>query len=269
MTATDQHVEMQRDGPMATVVLNRPETGNAWTPDAARQMADCADRLRFDAAVRVVVVAAEGPAFCAGTDLAALEAGVAGRTPGERVRNSFEQLRWMHERLDTLAHLPQPVIMAVHGPCIGAGLELAMMGDIRVAGSDAEFGLPEPQMGVALQAGGDLRLAAEVGAGWAKLLALTGRRVDAATALRIGLVQDVVPPGELRAAAGALAAEIAANAPLAVQGIKRTINFFGERGLADAMRFEAANASVCLVSDDLRHAVRAGPGRSRTGFEGK
>jgi enoyl-CoA hydratase/carnithine racemase len=266
MTEADRYVEMESDGATATIVLNRPEAGNAWTPDSARQITDCADRLRFDPDVRVVIVRGEGPAFCAGADLAALEARAAGRTPCERIRNSFEQLRWIHERFETLAHIPQPVIMAIHGSCLGAGLELAMMGDLRVAATDAEFGLPEPRQGVAAEAGGDLRLAAEVGAGWAKLLALTGRRIDAATALRIGLVQQIVPAGELLATARALAGEIAANAPLAVEGIKRTINFFVERGLSEAMRFEAASASVCLISDDLGDAVRAG---SAATFEGK
>jgi enoyl-CoA hydratase/carnithine racemase len=269
MTATDRYVEMERDGATATIVLNRPEAHNAWTPDSARQITECTDQLRFDPDVRVVVVRAEGPAFCAGTDVAALEARVAGRTPGERVRNSFEQLRWMHERFETLAHVPQPVIMAIHGSCLGPGLELAMMGDLRVASTDAEFGLPEPRQGVAVEAGGDLRLAAEVGAGWAKLLALTGRRIDAAAALRIGLVQQVVAPGELQATVAALADEIAGNAPLAVQGIKRTINFFVERGLSEAMRFEAASASVCLISDDLGDAVRAGSAGRAATFGGK
>jgi enoyl-CoA hydratase/carnithine racemase len=269
MTATDRYVEVERDGTTATIVLNRPEALNAWTPDSARQITEIADGLRFDHQIRAVVVRAEGAAFCAGADLAALESRAVGRSPGERVRDTFEQLRWIHERLQTLAHLPQPVIMAIHGLCLGAGLELAMMGDLRVAASDAWFGLPEPQLGVSVEAGGDLRLAGEVGAGWAKLLALTGRRIDAGTALRIGVVQQVVAPDALVPAARDLAAEIAANAPLAVQGIKRTINFFAERGLAEAMRFEAASAALCFVSDDLQEALEAGSAGQPARFGGK
>jgi enoyl-CoA hydratase len=269
MTANDRYVEMERDGATATIVLNRPAALNAWTPDSARQIGDLADTLRFDQEVRVVIVRAEGAAFCAGAELAAFGGRAAGSSPGERVRDVFEQLRFLHERLQTLAHLPQPVIMAIHGLCLGAGLELAMMGDLRVAAGDASFGLTEPQFGVAVDAGGDLRLAAEVGAGWAKLLALTGRRIDAATALRIGVVQQVVSPVALMPTVHDLASEIAANAPLAVQGIKRTINFFAERGLAEAMRFEAASAAVCFLSDDLREAMRAGSAGGNVQFGGK
>jgi enoyl-CoA hydratase len=250
-------IRLERDGPTATIVLDDAETGNAWTRESARQIVEAAEELRFDPDVRAVIVRAEGSTFCAGTDLADLEARALGRSPGERVRNWFEQLRWLHERLATLAHLPQPVIVAVQGACLGSGLEVAMMGDLRVAATDAEFGLPEPGFGFPPETGGELRLAEEAGAGWAKLLAFTGRRLDAATALRIGIVQQVVALDDLLPTVTALAAEIAANAPMAVQGIKRTINSFAEQGLADAMRFEAIGASLCMVSDDMHEGVRA------------
>jgi enoyl-CoA hydratase/carnithine racemase len=265
---SQRYIDLQRDGATATIVLDHSETANTWTLESARQIVEVAEQLRFDAEVRAVIVRAEGAAFCAGTDLADLEARATGRSPGERVRNWFEHLRWLHERLATLAHLPQPVIMAIQGPCLGSGLELAMMGDLRVAASDAEFGLPEPRFGFPPETGGELRLAEESGAGWAKLLAFTGRRLDAATALRIGIVQQVVPPGELLSTVRDLAAEIATNAPLAVQGIKRTINSFVEQGLVDAMRFEAISASLCMVSDDLHEGVRARSAAQSANFGG-
>ena len=261
-------IRLERDGRTATIVLDRPETGNTWTLESARQIVEAAEELRFDPEVRAVIVRAEGEAFCAGTDLADLEARVLGRSPGERVRNWFEQLRWLHERLATLAQLPQPVIMAIQGGCLGSGLELAMMGDLRVAASDAVFGLPEPRFGFPPETGGELRLAEAAGAGWAKLLAFTGRRLDAEGALRIGIVQQVVAPDALLRTVGDLAAEIAGNAPLAVQGIKRTINSFAEQGLGDAMRFEAIGASLCMVSDDLREGMRAESSRSAATFGG-
>jgi enoyl-CoA hydratase/carnithine racemase len=261
-------VELERDGPVATLVLNRPAERNAWSWESARQITEHAEDLRFDPEIRVVVVRAEGPAFCVGVDVGLLDEGIAGRSPAERVRNAYERIRWIHERFNVLANLPQPVVVAIQGECLGAGLELAMMGDVRVAADDAELALPEPQLGVAIDAGGDLRLATEIGAGWAKLLAMTGRRVDAATAHRIGIVQQVVPAADLGAVARALADEIAANAPLAVQGIKRTINFWAEQGLAEALRFEAASASVCFVSDDLAEGVRAATADRLAKFEG-
>ena len=120
-----------------------------------------------------------------------------------------------------------------------------------------------------IDAGGDLRLAHEIGAGNAKLLALTGRRIDAETALRLGVVQEVVERDDLDAAAVGLAHEIAANAPLAVQGIKRTINGFTERGLTEAMRFEAMSAAVEFVSDDMTLGYAAKAKRETAEFEGK
>jgi enoyl-CoA hydratase/carnithine racemase len=159
--------------------------------------------------------------------------------------------------------------MAIHGHCLGAGLEIALMGDVRIAADDALFALPEPKVGVSLDAGGDLRLVTELGAGWTRLLAFTGRRIDAATALRIGIVQEVVPRAELLAHVRALAGEIAANAPLAVQGIKRTINFQAERGLAEALRFEAASAAPLFTSDDMARGYQAMAEKKTPEFEGK
>jgi enoyl-CoA hydratase len=124
-------------------------------------------------------------------------------------------------------------------------------------------------VGVSVDAGGDLRLARDAGAGWAKLLALTGRRIDAATAERIGVVQLVTTRDELDATAMSLAREIAANAPLAVQSIKRTVNAFADRGLADALRFEAMSAAVEFVSEDMPAGYAARAAKQDVRFEGK
>jgi len=269
MTAAPSFIDLEVEGPLATLVLNRPEKLNAWSWESARQLAAHADALRFRDDVRVVIVRAEGRAFCAGVDLGMPEDRITGRSPAEKTRNYYERFRWVHERFHVLANLPQPVLMAIHGHCLGAGLEIAMMGDIRIAADDAQFALPEPKVGVSIDAGGDLRLVTELGAGWTRLLAFTGRRIDAATALRIGIVQEVVPRAELVAHVRALAAEIAANAPLAVQGIKRTINFQAERGLAEALRFEAASAAPLFTSDDMAHGYEAMAEKRKPEFEGK
>jgi enoyl-CoA hydratase len=143
------------------------------------------------------------------------------------------------------------------------------MCDIRVAADDAIFALPEAQVGVSIDAGGDLRLAHEVGAGYAKLLALTGRRIDAATAAQLGIVQQVTTRDELVPAAMAIAADIAANAPLAVQSIKRTIDAFAYRGLPEVLKFEAMSASVEFVSDDMPAGYAAKAKKQQAEFEGK
>ena len=175
----------------------------------------------------------------------------------------------MHERFALLADLPQPVVMAIHGYCLGAGLEVAMMGDIRIAADDARFALPEPKVGVSIDAGGDLRLISEIGAGATRLLAFTGRRIDAETALRLGIVQEVVPRDVLREHVRALGLEIAANAPLAVQAIKRTINYRAQQGLAEALRFEAASAAPLFTSDDMALGYKAMAAKQTPEFEGK
>jgi enoyl-CoA hydratase/carnithine racemase len=269
MSERERYIRLERDGPIATLVLDRPEKLNAWSWESARQITTHADALRFDADVRVVIVRAEGRAFCAGVDLGMPEDRITGRSPAEKVRNYYEKFRWVHERFHVLANLPQPVLMAVHGHCLGAGLEIAMMGDIRIAADDAQFALPEPKVGVGIDAGGDMRLVSELGAGWTRLLAFTGRRIDAQTALRIGIVQEVVPRESLEKHVRALAEEIAQNAPLAVQAIKRTINHWAERGLAEALRFEAASAAVNFVSDDMALGYKAMAAKQPAKFEGK
>jgi enoyl-CoA hydratase len=262
-------IRLEREPPLAWIVLDHAEKLNAWSWESARQIAAHADALRFDDAIRVVIVRAEGRAFCAGVDLGMPEDRITGRSPAEKTRNYFEKFRWVHERFAVLAGLPQPVIMAIHGYCLGAGLEVAMMGDIRIAADDARFALPEPKVGVSIDAGGDLRLVQEIGAGWTKLLALTGRRIDAETAARIGIVQEVVPKDALVDHVRALGEEIARNAPLAVQAIKRTVNYRAEQGLAEALRFEAASAAPLFTSDDMAQGYKAMAAKEDPDFEGK
>lgn len=269
MSDRPELIRLEIDPPIASLVLDHPEKLNAWSWESARQISAHADTLRFDDRVRVVIVRAEGRAFCAGVDLGMPEDRITGRSAAEKARNYFEKFRWVHERFQVLAGLPQPVLMAIHGYCLGAGLEIAMMGDIRIAAEDAKFALPEPKVGVSIDAGGDLRLASEIGAGWTKLLALTGRRIDAGTALRIGIVQEVVAVDALQSHVQSLAEEIAANAPLAVQAIKRTVNFRAAQGLTEALRFEAASAAPLFTSDDMTEGYRAMAAKQPPEFEGK
>jgi enoyl-CoA hydratase/carnithine racemase len=269
MTDHPSLIRVERDDEIATIVLDNPDKLNAWSWESARQITAIADELRFDDRVRVVIVRAEGRAFCAGVDLGMPEDRISGRSPAEKMRNYYEKFRWVHERFKVFSNLPQPVLMAIHGYCLGAGLEVAMMGDIRVAADDAKFALPESRVGVSIDAGGDMRLAHEIGAGWTKLLAMTGRQIDAETALRIGIVQEVVPRDDLIGHVRNLASEIAGNAPLAVQAIKRTINYRAEQGLNEAMQFEAASAAALFTSDDMQRGYKAMANKEDPKFEGK
>ncbi|MFL6238467.1 MAG: enoyl-CoA hydratase/isomerase family protein [Actinomycetes bacterium] len=254
---------------IAVLTLDKPDKLNAWSWETSRQLGARADQIRFDERVRAVLVRANGRAFCAGVDLGMPEDRVTGRSQAEKVRNYYEGIRWVHERFRVFSDLPQPIVVAVQGYCLGFGFELALMADIRVAAADAQFALPEAQVGVGIDAGGDLRLAHEVGTGWAKLLALTGRRIDAATAERLGIVQQVVAPEDLETTALGIAQEIAANAPLAVQSIKRSIDNWSWRGMTEALRFSVMSASVEFISDDMPAGYAAKAAKKPVTFEGK
>ncbi len=262
-------LDLQVEGDVALLTLNNPEKLNAWSWEATRQLGARANQIRFDERVRVVLLQGNGRAFCAGIDLGMPEDRVTGRSPAEKARNYYEGIRWAHDQFRAFAELPQPIVCAVQGYCLGFGFELALMADIRICAEDAKFGLPEAQVGVSIDAGGDLRLAHEVGTGWAKLLAMTGRRIDAAAAARLGIVQEVTSLEDLAPTARALAAEIAANAPLAVQSIKRTIDGFAFRGFTEAIRFEAMSASIEFVSEDMPAGYAAKAKKQQATFEGK
>ncbi|GHB58125.1 putative enoyl-CoA hydratase/isomerase [Streptomyces cirratus] len=264
----EQRIRLEVTDAVAVLTLCRPDRLNGWSWESTRQLGLLADRIRFDPDVRVVLLRAEGRAFCAGIDVTAPGGDITGESGAERTRNYYEGIRWAHERFAVLAGLPQPVVAAVQGYCLGFGFELALMADIRVAAEDAVFALPEAGVGVAVDAGGDLRIARDAGAGWAKFLALTGRRIDAATAERRGLVQVVVPGAELDATARAVAAEIAANAPLAVQGIKRAVDAYADAALPAALDRVAMTAALTLTSRDASEGYGAKAARRPPHFTG-
>jgi enoyl-CoA hydratase/carnithine racemase len=268
--SSSEAVTLEIEGPVATVSFNRPEKLNAWSFEMGMELHRRMAELAEDRDVRVVVLKGNGRAFCAGVDLKPdVRDRIVGRSPAERVSNTYHRYRGSHRRTRFIEEMPQPIIVALHGYCLGAGLEIAMLGDIRIAAEGTVFGCPEARIGVAIDCGLDMRLAEEVGPGWAKWITLSGRRFDAAKALALGLVQEVHPADALLTEARKLADEIAANAPLAVQAIKRTIDQWSKRGLDDALRFEALNAAVGFVSDDLVEGFASGREKRAPRFEGK
>ncbi|MFJ9037286.1 enoyl-CoA hydratase/isomerase family protein [Streptomyces sp. NPDC102406] len=253
---------------IGVLTLCRPAKLNAWSWESTRQLGVLADRIRFDDRIRVILLRAEGRAFCAGIDVGAPGSGIEADSDSARTQGYYEGIRWAHERFAAFAGLPQPVVAAVRGYCLGFGFELALMADVRVAADDAVFALPETGLGVAVDAGGDLRIAREAGAGWAKFLALTGRRIDADTAHRLHLLQQVVPGAELERAAHGVAAEIAANAPLAVRSVKRDIDAYADHGLGAALDRVAMSAALTLTSDDATEGFAAKGDRRPPTFRG-
>ena len=265
-------LRVDRDGPVATITFDRPEKLNAWAWGPTNELCAAADEIRFDPSVRAVVLQGEGRAFCAGEDLKPETDGVEERHPGrsaaERTLLAYERAKYCFERWGVVDQLPQPVIAAVHGYCLGAGLELAMLADIRGAATDAVFALPQVTLGIQVVAGADLRMVSELGVGRTKLLAMTGRRFGAAEAEEWGLVQQVVAPEDLRPTAMALAQEIAHNAPLAVQGVKRAVNFVAYRGFTEAAKYEAMASSVLWSSDDVTNGFAAKARKEQADFDG-
>lgn len=215
---TTGRVTLSADGPVATLLLDRPAKHNALTPEMLTDLDAMLTALDADRTVHAVVVAAAGTrSFCAGADihrfktLAPLDMWATWTRLGLRV-------------LEHLARLRQPTVAAVHGDAYGGGLELALACDLRVLSRHATLGLTEVGLGTVPGWGGTGRLPAAIGVARAKELIFTGTPIDATRAADWGLVNQVVPAGEVRAAATALAARIAGRAPIAVQMAKQAVD---------------------------------------------
>lgn len=221
---------------VAVITLRRPEVLNALDSASHLALARAITDLERDDLVGAVVIAGEGRAFCSGSDLAEI-GGLTGQAEQDYVALDFATK-------NRIATCTKPVIAAIQGHCVGGGLELALACDLRVAGEDALFSMPEVSLGSLPGSGGLQRLPRLVGVGVATDWILTGRRVDAAEALRHGLVTRLVPAGEHRAAAVALAAELAAKSPLALRLAKVALNPepLADRGLVAAFQMLAGDA---------------------------
>jgi enoyl-CoA hydratase len=239
------------DGPLAAVALltlDRPEQLNALSFALVEQLGELLAVLDEDPGCRAIVITGSGDrAFAAGADIRELAA---------------ESPRSLHERdpfavLDGIGRLRTPVIAAVRGFALGGGAELAMACDMVIAGDDAHFGQPEIRIGVIPGAGGTQRLARAIGKARAMELILTGRRIDAREAERLGLVTAVVPGPETVAKALELAGRIAGQAPLAVAAAKASIVAAQETTLAHGLRAERDHFEALFDTDDQREGMLA------------
>ncbi|MBI5445301.1 MAG: enoyl-CoA hydratase/isomerase family protein [Deltaproteobacteria bacterium] len=261
-------VRLEAEGPIGWLILDRPDRMNALSLDAFRAVGEGVRRLDKDPEVRVIVLRAEGRAFCTGIDLSALdellaEPDAAGR---ERLRREILELQ---EDLGAPERAAKPVIAAVHGYCLGAGLDLLTACDIRIAEASATFAVRETKVGLVADVGTLQRLPAIIGEGWFRELALTGRNFTAEEALRLGFVTRVCPDREaLLAEARALAGEIAANSPLAVQGTKEVSRFSREHGVRAGLEYVAVKNAALLHCEDLKEALRALQERRTPSFRG-
>jgi enoyl-CoA hydratase/carnithine racemase len=240
------------DGAIATITFSNLAKRNALTLHMRRALVSMVNKVHDDPAVRVVVLTGDGDeAFVAGADLSEL-AGHA--TPAELLREAMQLDAELAAAWDRLA---KPVVAMIQGYCIGAGLLLALDADFRIAADGSQFAIPAARLGLGLGAAYVEGLAATVGSSWAAEMLFSARRLSAAEALRIGLVNHVVPPHDLRPFTMALAADIARNAPLTIAATKAAIRQLRlEPAQRDHARIDAMTAA-CTQSDDLREGQTA------------
>ena len=243
-------VQVEIKAPVATITLNKPERLNALDFEMWEGIGEACRAVDAAPDVRVAVLMGAGGCFCAGLDV--------------KAGSTLNQLG-----LDASPGKALPVIATIQRACMGAGVELAVCCDIRVAAEGTVFSIPEVQLGIVPDMGGTQRLPRTIGIGYAKELIYSARRIDAAEALRIGLVNHVYPAGELQARVAELAAEIAANAPLAVQAAKQSINGTYWRDRQAWLDWEAAQAAGPLLSEDRKEGMKAAAERTRANFQGK
>lgn len=251
-------VRLETEGFTATVTLARPEKLNALTALMLAELETIAAGLERRDDIRVVLVTGSGPkAFCAGADIADWGA----YAPLDFGRH---WVREGHRIFDRWARLRQPLVAVLNGIAFGGGLELAATADLRVAETHARLGLPEARIGIIPGWSGTQRLVRRVGPGTVKRLAFTGEPVDAAEALRLGLVDYVCPTGEGMAFARALAATIAGRAPVAVQTAKQLVN--AAEGEETAAAFEAIAGALAATTQDAAEGVAAFKGKRAATF---
>lgn len=246
-----ENIAVDKDGPVGVITLNRPTVLNALNGKLLAELSFALLELERNADIRAIVVTGSGEkAFAAGADIGelnALDHAVAGADQarmGQSITRQIERLR-------------KPVIMAINGFALGGGCELAMSGDIRIASENAKFGQPEVNLGLIPGYGGSQRTTRLVGKGMAMYLCLTGELIDAKEALRIGLVEKVVPLAELMTEAKRIANVIATKAPLAITACKRAINNGAHLSIDDGLELEAIEFGTLVDTQDFREGTGA------------
>ena len=259
---------------VATVVLRAAGKANRMGPAFWAEMPEVFAWLDAEADVRAVVVRGEGEHFSYGLDLATMGgelSSVVGDGALAKERTDFlAAIERLQRAMSCVAACRKPVIAAIAGWCVGGGVDLATACDVRLCSADARFSVREVKLAMVADVGTLARLPALVGQGNARLLAMTGDDIDAARALRIGLVEEVHDThAALFEAAKDLARRIAANPPLVVQGVKQVLNAASERAAAESLRTVALWNAAFLPSHDLREAMASFMEKRPPKFEGR
>ncbi|GAB1646680.1 crotonase/enoyl-CoA hydratase family protein [Krasilnikovia sp. MM14-A1259] len=264
MEAQEQHALVEQRGPVLIVTMNRPHVRNALSPEMLAIMRSAWDRVDGDPEIRVCVLTGAGGAFCAGADLKAMTRA----HPGDGFRAGGTDL----SRIDALLkgrRLTKPLVAAVEGPAVAGGTEILQATDVRVAGSSARFGVSEARWGLFPLGGSAVRLPRQIPYTVAADLLLTGRHLSAAEAREIGLIGHVVPDGQALGKALELAGAIAANGPLAVQAILRTMRETEAMAENDAFTLESRLGMAVFMSADAQEGPRAFAEKRTPDFRGR
>ncbi|MCP4039847.1 MAG: enoyl-CoA hydratase/isomerase family protein [bacterium] len=261
-------IQFESENGIAILTIDRPKVHNAIDFDTTDALVEAWTRFRDDEDLRVAILTGAGErSFCAGADLRGVGDFYRNLTSAQRLRRS-EQLPGLGGITKNLT-IDKPIIAAVNGHCLAGGLELALSCDLRVASDNASFGLPETTRGMLPGAGGTQRLPRLIGPERALELIMTGRRIDAEEALRIGLISRVVPLAQLRAEALALASAIAENGPLAVRAAKAAVWRGLDLPLEEGLRLEQHLAEPVRQSEDAQEGPRAFLEKRKPVFKGR
>jgi enoyl-CoA hydratase/carnithine racemase len=251
-------------GGVGTITFNNPEKRNAVSLDMWDGLGQALAELRDDADVRVVVLTGTGDkAFVSGADISQFE------KSRHNAATSEEYSRRSAAQRALLADYPKPVIACIRGFCLGGGLQIAMLSDMRFAAEDSQFGIPAAKLGIAYGYDGLKRLVSLVGPSQARLLMYTGSRIGSAEALRIGLIDRVMANDELLPATLEIARTIAGNAPLAIKAAKLTIaEVLKDESRRDLEAIRQAGIA-CMDSEDFREGRRAFMEKRKPAFKGR
>jgi len=255
------NVLLEKEGNIAVLTVNRPKALNALNADTLNDIDKAVDMVAADAEVDVLIITGAGKAFVAGADITFMQPlnAMEGRAFGMLGQRVFRKI----ETLD------KPVIAAVNGFALGGGCELAMCCDFRIASDAAKFGQPEVGLGITPGYGGTQRLPRLVGEGMAKELCYTADIIDANEALRIGLVNHVVPADELMDYAKKVAKKIASKGQIAVRFCKKAINEGMQTDIDRGMTFEADLFGLCFATEDQKEGMKAFIDKRKPEFKGK
>jgi enoyl-CoA hydratase len=262
MEFTSEVLTLEVDGHVATLWLDRAEARNAMGSAFWRDLPLAAAAVASEREIRVLVIAARGPHFCVGLDLKEYGGGLASpatsKSRAASSAQSYAAVRAMQAAITSIASLAVPVIAAIHGYCIGGGVDLVSACDVRYCANDTKFSVRETKVAIVADLGSLQRLPGIIGAGHLAELAYTGKDIEASRALEIGLVNALFGNSdEVLAGARYLANEIAQNSPLAVQGTKAVLAANDGRSVDEGLEFVARWNTMYLQSNDLREAMTA------------